>query len=95
MSIGETTRISLIRTLRSSLVRHGEVLARTCPRALLRPLVDRVGEVYKTKRAAIIAGLRLLDSGETEQLRARVSASGQFQLGAVGLSVCAETVCCP
>ena len=37
-------------------------------------LVDRVGEVYKTKRAAIIAGLRLLDSGETEQLRARLAA---------------------
>jgi hypothetical protein len=37
-------------------------------------LVDRVGEVYKTKRAAIIAGLRLLDSGEIEQLRARLTA---------------------
>ncbi|HEY5487496.1 MAG TPA: hypothetical protein VIK06_07605 [Candidatus Limnocylindrales bacterium] len=37
-------------------------------------LVDRVGEVYKTKRAAIIAGLRLLDSGETEQLRTRLAA---------------------
>ena len=37
-------------------------------------LVDRVGEVYKTKRAAIIAGLRLLDSGETEQMRARLTA---------------------
>jgi hypothetical protein len=37
-------------------------------------LVDRVGKVYKTKRAAIIAGLRLLDSGETEQLRARLAA---------------------
>ena len=37
-------------------------------------LVDRVGEVYKTKRAAIIAGLRLLDSGETEQMRARLAA---------------------
>ena len=37
-------------------------------------LVDRVGEVYKTKRAAIIAGLRLLDSGEIEQLRARLAA---------------------
>ncbi len=37
-------------------------------------LVDRVGEVYKTKRAAIIAGLRLLDSGETAQLRVRLAA---------------------
>ena len=37
-------------------------------------LVDRVGEVYKTKRAAIIAGLRLLDSGEIDQLRARLAA---------------------
>ena len=37
-------------------------------------LVDRVGEVYKTKRAAIIAGLRLLDSGETEQMRERLAA---------------------
>lgn len=37
-------------------------------------LVDRVGEVYKTKRAAIIAGLRLLDSGEIEQLRTQLAA---------------------
>jgi hypothetical protein len=37
-------------------------------------LVDRLGEVHKTKRNAIIAGLRLLDSGEVEQLRARVAA---------------------
>jgi hypothetical protein len=37
-------------------------------------LVDRMGEVHKTKRAAIIAGLRLLDSGELERLRERVSA---------------------
>jgi hypothetical protein len=36
-------------------------------------LIDRMGEVHRTKRAAIIAGLRLLDSGETEQLRARVA----------------------
>lgn len=36
-------------------------------------LVDRVGEVYKTKRGAIIAGLRLLDSGEMERLRAHVA----------------------
>lgn len=38
-------------------------------------LVDRLGEVHKTKRAAIIAGLRLLDSGETERLRAQVVAT--------------------
>ncbi len=37
-------------------------------------LVDRMGEVHKTKRAAIIAGLRLLDSGELERLRERVTA---------------------
>ncbi len=37
-------------------------------------LVDRMGEVHKTKRAAIIAGLRLLDSGEVERLRERVAA---------------------
>jgi hypothetical protein len=37
-------------------------------------LVDRMGQVHRTKRAAIIAGLRLLDSGLIEQLKARVSA---------------------
>lgn len=37
-------------------------------------LVDRMGEVHKTKRAAIIAGLRLLDSGEVDRLRDRVAA---------------------
>ena len=36
-------------------------------------LIDRMGVAHRTKRAAIIAGLRLLDSGESEQLRARVS----------------------
>jgi multidrug efflux pump subunit AcrA (membrane-fusion protein) len=35
-------------------------------------LIDRLGVAHRTKRAAIIAGLRLLDSGETEQLRAQV-----------------------
>jgi hypothetical protein len=37
-------------------------------------LIDRMGMAHRTKRAAIIAGLRLLDSGELEELRARVSA---------------------
>lgn len=37
-------------------------------------LIDRMGVAHRTKRAAIIAGLRLLDSGELEELRARVSA---------------------
>ena len=36
-------------------------------------LVDRLGEIHRTKRGAIIAGLRLLESGEVEQLRARVT----------------------
>jgi hypothetical protein len=37
-------------------------------------LVDRMGAAHRTKRAAIIAGLRLLDSGLTEQLHERVAA---------------------
>jgi hypothetical protein len=36
-------------------------------------LVDRMGDAYKTKRAAIIAGLRLLDTGEIEKLRTRLA----------------------
>ncbi|MHB8398621.1 MAG: hypothetical protein ACYDCI_06770 [Candidatus Limnocylindrales bacterium] len=36
-------------------------------------LVDRMGVAHRTKRAAIIAGLRLLDSGEIERLRAQVA----------------------
>ena len=36
-------------------------------------LIDRMGVAHRTKRAAIIAGLRLLDSGEIEQLRARLA----------------------
>jgi hypothetical protein len=35
-------------------------------------LVDRMGVAHRTKRAAIIAGLHLLDSGEVERLRAQV-----------------------
>ena len=35
-------------------------------------LVDRMGVAHKTKRAAILAGLRLLDSDESDQLRARI-----------------------
>lgn len=36
-------------------------------------LMDRMGVAHRTKRAAIIAGLRLLDSGEVERLRSRVT----------------------
>jgi hypothetical protein len=36
-------------------------------------LIDRMGVAHRTKRAAIIAGLRLLDSGEVERLRSRVT----------------------
>ena len=36
-------------------------------------LVDRMGAAHHTKRAAIIAGLRLLDSGEVESLRAQAA----------------------
>lgn len=36
-------------------------------------LVDRMGVAHKTKRAAILAGLRLLDSDESDQLRARIA----------------------
>jgi DNA repair exonuclease SbcCD ATPase subunit len=36
-------------------------------------LIDRMGLAHRTKRAAIIAGLRLLESGELEQLRAQVA----------------------
>jgi len=34
-------------------------------------LVDRMGVAHKTKRAAILAGLRLLESDEIDQLRTR------------------------
>ena len=40
-------------------------------------LVDRMGVAHRTKRAAIIAGLRLLESGELEQLRRRVADAEQ------------------
>ncbi len=36
-------------------------------------LIDRMGLVHRTKRAAIIAGLRLLESGELERLRTQVA----------------------
>ena len=36
-------------------------------------LIDRMGVAHRTKRAAIIAGLRLLESGELERLRSRVA----------------------
>ena len=36
-------------------------------------LIDRMGVAHRTKRAAIIAGLRLLESGELDQLRSRVA----------------------
>jgi DNA repair exonuclease SbcCD ATPase subunit len=36
-------------------------------------LVDRMGAAHRTKRAAIIAGLRLLESGEVDQLRTQVA----------------------
>ncbi len=36
-------------------------------------LVDRMGVAHRTKRAAIIAGLRLLESGEVDPLRAQVA----------------------
>jgi DNA repair exonuclease SbcCD ATPase subunit len=36
-------------------------------------LIDRMGVVHRTKRAAIIAGLRLLDSGELERLQERIA----------------------
>ena len=36
-------------------------------------LIDRMGLAHRTKRAAIIAGLRLLESGELDQLRSRVA----------------------
>ena len=36
-------------------------------------LIDRMGVAHRTKRAAIIAGLRLLESGELERLRAQVA----------------------
>lgn len=36
-------------------------------------LIDRMGLAHRTKRAAIIAGLRLLESREVEQLRSRVA----------------------
>jgi len=36
-------------------------------------LIDRMGVAHRTKRAAIIAGLRLLESGELERLRERVA----------------------
>ncbi|MFI5258998.1 MAG: hypothetical protein ACHQ01_05230 [Candidatus Limnocylindrales bacterium] len=36
-------------------------------------LMDRMGVAHKTKRAAILAGLRLLDSDESDQLRARIA----------------------
>lgn len=36
-------------------------------------LIDRMGIAHHTKRAAIIAGLRLLESGELERLRERVA----------------------
>ena len=36
-------------------------------------LIDRMGIAHRTKRAAIIAGLRLLESGEVERLRAQVA----------------------
>src|SRR3954465_6416017 len=36
-------------------------------------LIDRMGVAHRTKRAAIIAGLRLLESGELERLPARVA----------------------
>lgn len=37
-------------------------------------LIDRMGVAHRTKRAAIIAGLRLLESGELERLQERVAA---------------------
>lgn len=40
-------------------------------------LIDRLGIAHRTKRAAIIAGLRLLDSGELERLRERVASLEQ------------------
>ena len=36
-------------------------------------LVDRMGAAHRTKRAAIIAGLRLLESGGVDQLRTQVT----------------------
>ncbi len=36
-------------------------------------LIDRMGVAHRTKRAAIIAGLRLLESGELERLRMQVA----------------------
>ena len=36
-------------------------------------LIDRMGLARRTKRAAIIAGLRLLESGELERLRTQVA----------------------
>jgi septal ring factor EnvC (AmiA/AmiB activator) len=36
-------------------------------------LIDRMGVAHRTKRAAIIAGLRLLDSGELERLQKRLA----------------------
>jgi len=35
-------------------------------------LIDRMGIAHRTKRAAIIAGLRLLESGDVERLQKRV-----------------------
>ncbi len=51
-------------------------------------LVDRMGVAHKTKRAAILAGLRLLDSDERDQLRARI-ASLETDLTAAKASVAA------
>lgn len=36
-------------------------------------LIDRMGVAHRTKRAAIIAGLRLLESGELERLQERIT----------------------
>jgi hypothetical protein len=36
-------------------------------------LIDRMGVAHRTKRAAIIAGLRLLESGELDRLRSQVA----------------------
>ncbi len=36
-------------------------------------LIDRMGLAHRTKRAAIITGLRLLESGELERLRAQAA----------------------
>ena len=53
-------------------------------------LIDRMGIAHRTKRAAIIAGLRLLESGDQEGLHERVAALEQELATTSGLLAAAQ-----